>query len=181
MDRKLGWHLVKITPPYTRKGNYISGNTQFYRNDEDLPKDLVDWSITSIKRPGVRLRPYCGSAPGVEAFTSYKKQKTRPEIIYEHFTNYTLKDGLSNYNIWGIEEDADGNLWISTENGLSKFDPVTKVFVNYNEKDGLPNGHVWLVITLYKPGRKTLFCSWMVYCLFIPIVYTATPLFLRFI
>ena len=43
--------LVKITPPYTRNGNYISGNTHFYSNDEDRPMDMVAWSITSIKRP----------------------------------------------------------------------------------------------------------------------------------
>ena len=40
------------------------------------------------------------------------------------FINYTQQNGLCNNVAYGIEEDTEGNLWISTDNGLSKFDPV---------------------------------------------------------
>ncbi len=39
--------------------------------------------------------------------------------------------------IYGIVEDDNGNLWFSTNNGLSKFDPEKKSFRNYYYKDGL--------------------------------------------
>jgi signal transduction histidine kinase/ligand-binding sensor domain-containing protein/DNA-binding response OmpR family regulator len=53
------------------------------------------------------------------------------------FTSYLEKDGLSNGVVYGILEDRKGNLWLSTNNGLSMFDPVGKKFINYNVNDGL--------------------------------------------
>ena len=37
----------------------------------------------------------------------------------------------------GILEDKKGRLWLSTANGLSRFDPQTDSFRNYTESDGL--------------------------------------------
>ncbi|MBK7345129.1 MAG: hypothetical protein IPJ06_19740 [Saprospiraceae bacterium] len=37
----------------------------------------------------------------------------------------------------GILEDDRGYLWLSTNNGLSKFDPETFAISNYNRSDGL--------------------------------------------
>ncbi len=53
------------------------------------------------------------------------------------FTYFTEKDGLPNDVIYGILCDADGKLWLSTNNGLSKFDPVARTFRNYDVDDGL--------------------------------------------
>ena len=53
------------------------------------------------------------------------------------FTGYLEKDGLSNGVVYGILEDRKGNLWLSTNNGLSMFDPVGKKFINFNVNDGL--------------------------------------------
>jgi signal transduction histidine kinase len=53
------------------------------------------------------------------------------------FTNYHLKDGLPSNTISGLLIDGKGNLWISTFNGLSKFDPVKKIFKNFAVNDGL--------------------------------------------
>jgi len=53
------------------------------------------------------------------------------------FINYNEKDGLCNNVAYAIEEDLNGNLWISTDNGLSKFDPHSKKFQNFYQNDGL--------------------------------------------
>lgn len=50
---------------------------------------------------------------------------------------YTTDEGLCNNSIVNILEDKDGNLWMSTLNGLSRFDPVAKSFKNYYYNDGL--------------------------------------------
>jgi ligand-binding sensor domain-containing protein len=55
----------------------------------------------------------------------------------ETFTAYTMKDGLPNNVIYAILDDDDGNLWISTNKGLSKFNPETNEFRNYTIRDGL--------------------------------------------
>ena len=54
------------------------------------------------------------------------------------FRNYTTKDGLPNDYILSCAEDSEGNLWLATENGLSKFNPDTHVFRNFDSYDALP-------------------------------------------
>jgi len=44
---------------------------------------------------------------------------------------------LSNEFIKGITEDDDGNFWISTGNGLARFNPDTKQIKQFNPGDGL--------------------------------------------
>lgn len=53
------------------------------------------------------------------------------------FKSYTTANGLSRNAIYGCLEDAEGNLWISTNSGLSRFDPKTETFKNYSAQDGL--------------------------------------------
>ena len=51
------------------------------------------------------------------------------------FKSYTRNDGLPSDILLSVEEDNSGNLWMSTENGLSKFIPSQQRFENYNERD----------------------------------------------
>ncbi len=53
------------------------------------------------------------------------------------FSRYGKKDGLPNNVVYGILEDDDGYLWLSTNNGLAKFAPKRGTFFNYGAKDGL--------------------------------------------
>jgi signal transduction histidine kinase/ligand-binding sensor domain-containing protein/CheY-like chemotaxis protein len=55
----------------------------------------------------------------------------------EHFEAFTTEQGLANNSIRGIEEDANGFLWIATNNGLSCYHPKENNFVNYSEQDGI--------------------------------------------
>lgn len=55
------------------------------------------------------------------------------------FYNLHARDGLPSNTIRGMLEDKKGNLWISTNRGLSTYQPETKVFRNYTAKDGLPS------------------------------------------
>lgn len=56
-----------------------------------------------------------------------------------HFTHFTEANGLSDNVVYGIVPDDDGNLWCSTNRGLSRFSPSTGTFINYNESNGLQN------------------------------------------
>jgi ligand-binding sensor domain-containing protein/serine phosphatase RsbU (regulator of sigma subunit) len=53
------------------------------------------------------------------------------------FQHFREKHGLPNDVVYGIIEDDTGCLWLSTNMGISKFDPRTRVFKNYNALDGL--------------------------------------------
>jgi signal transduction histidine kinase/ligand-binding sensor domain-containing protein/CheY-like chemotaxis protein len=50
---------------------------------------------------------------------------------------FTVKDGLSNNGVLTILEDGNGNLWMSTFNGLSQFNSKTDIFKTYFQDDGL--------------------------------------------
>ena len=51
--------------------------------------------------------------------------------------NYTGKDGLPNDAIHQIIPDGYGYLWLSTNNGISRFNPETETFRNFDANDGL--------------------------------------------
>ncbi|QHT71704.1 hypothetical protein GXP67_36085 [Rhodocytophaga rosea] len=53
------------------------------------------------------------------------------------FTAYTTHDGLPSNHIVAILGDRLGNLWLSTNQGICRFTPATKVCRNYDATDGL--------------------------------------------
>ena len=48
-----------------------------------------------------------------------------------------MKEGLPNDVVYGMLEDKSGHLWISTNKGLTRFNPKTFTFLNYDIRDGL--------------------------------------------
>ena len=67
---------------------------------------------------------------------------------------FTKADGLPSNVVLGMLEDAAGNLWISTDNGLSRFDH--KVFKTYTVRDGLP-GNVFNYNSFFKDSKGEFF------------------------
>jgi diguanylate cyclase (GGDEF)-like protein len=53
------------------------------------------------------------------------------------FRRYLVRDGLANDVVYGIESDGDAKLWLSTNRGLSQFDPRTGTFKTYTRSHGL--------------------------------------------
>lgn len=54
------------------------------------------------------------------------------------FKSFSEKDGLASNVVFGIQRDSKGNLWLSTNKGICKFNPHTRVFRTYGVYDGLP-------------------------------------------
>ena len=59
------------------------------------------------------------------------------------FEALTTADGLAFAGVKVIVEDANGRLWVTTQNGLSVYDPNTRSFSNYFESEGLVNQHFY--------------------------------------
>ena len=53
------------------------------------------------------------------------------------FKTFTETEGLCNNSVLNIQKDTEGNLWISTFHGISKFNSKTEKFTNFYEADGL--------------------------------------------
>ncbi|NME68719.1 ATP-binding protein [Flammeovirga aprica] len=53
------------------------------------------------------------------------------------FDRITIKDGLPDNVVYSILEDKEGELWLTSDNGIVKYNPTTKAVKVYNTQDGL--------------------------------------------
>ncbi|MBL7857664.1 MAG: hypothetical protein JNM57_08240 [Cyclobacteriaceae bacterium] len=51
--------------------------------------------------------------------------------------NFTEKNGLPSNTVYSSIPDKHGRLWMSTNNGIARFDPVTQQFLHFTVSDGL--------------------------------------------
>jgi len=100
--------------------------TQYQHNARDEGSISSD-SILSLYQDS-RDRLWIGTAGG--GLNLY-----HPET--DTFTYYLERDGLPNGFVYGILEDDIGRLWLSTNFGISRFDPDTETFRNYDSANGL--------------------------------------------
>lgn len=66
--------------------------------------------------------------------TSFVKSQ---HVYYKHFTT---SNGLPSNTIYSIIEDKNGFIWVSTDQGVSRFDGIK--FKNFSTADGLPDNDV---------------------------------------
>ena len=70
------------------------------------------------------------------------------------FKGYTTSDGLSNNIIFGIIEDKYGEIWLTTDYGLSKFNPDNNTFKNFYRHHGfLNNQYYWSSLFINDEGK----------------------------
>lgn len=54
---------------------------------------------------------------------------------------YTIEDGLPSSHVYQVNQDEEGNIWICTPEGISRYNGYT--FRNYTVNDGLEHNDVW--------------------------------------
>jgi DNA-binding CsgD family transcriptional regulator/streptogramin lyase len=106
-----------------------AGNGPFshYRFDPANPNTLSSNEVLSL----------CQTRDGVLWIGTYGGGLNRFDWERGTFTCYLERHGLANNTVYGIIEDGAGHLWLSTNNGLSEFDPQAELFRTYNVRDGL--------------------------------------------
>lgn len=95
---------------------------------------------------------------------------------------YRVKDGLPNDNVIGLLEDKQHALWISTYNGLVRFDPARNTFQTFTTSDGLA-GNAFNYNSFLKDSRgEFLFGGYNGITSFFPdrVMTNTTPSPLRF-
>jgi ligand-binding sensor domain-containing protein/signal transduction histidine kinase len=102
---------------------------EHYCHDPGNPESISHDSVLSIYiSPGHPEIVWVGTYGG--GLNKFNKKANR-------WKSYTEEDGLSNNTIYGILEDKNRNLWLSTIKGLSRLNPETGEFRNYYADDGL--------------------------------------------
>ncbi|MEX2603689.1 MAG: two-component regulator propeller domain-containing protein, partial [Gracilimonas sp.] len=88
--------------------------------------------------------------------TLFDRDSLRLTTRNKRFKSYNMSDGLPGNEIKGILEDDHGNLWMSTNNGISKFVPGEESFFNYNLEDGL-QGTEFNTLAYYKDRQGYMY------------------------
>ncbi|MCI0693874.1 ATP-binding protein [candidate division KSB1 bacterium] len=92
----------------------------------------------------------------------------RFDMTTESFTHFTDRDGLPDNVVYAILSDRPdfplktpkedrGNLWMSTNHGLAKFNPRARTFKNFNIKDGLQDNEFNTGAYFKNPASGELF------------------------
>lgn len=112
----------------------INPKVSHWKFDEFNHNSISNNNILAIhadKRGIIWLGTYGGG------LNSYDPKKNK-------FKAFTTDEGLPNNIIFGILEDEVGNLWLSTNNGLARFNPEDESCVTYSVSDGLQgNAFFW--------------------------------------
>jgi signal transduction histidine kinase/ligand-binding sensor domain-containing protein/DNA-binding response OmpR family regulator len=107
-----------------------TGTFRHFRHDPRVAGSLSHDAIRSIlpdpRQPNRYL--WVGTAGG---------GLNRLDIDSGTFVHFTERDGLPNDVVYAVLADSSGRLWLSTNKGLSRFDPGSRQFRNYDVNDGL--------------------------------------------
>jgi len=114
-----------------------------FAHDPRNPQSLSHNEVLCLKQDR-RGRIWIGTGGGLNRLvlptpTSLNKnpRENRSNEAGATFVHYTEKNGLPSNFINGILEDEAGNLWLSTNKGLSQFNPDAEIFRNFDVSDGL--------------------------------------------
>ncbi|MBN2214505.1 MAG: hypothetical protein JW723_09690 [Bacteroidales bacterium] len=154
--------LHRIIPPITQTSEHMVHATKvfLYQNDPDNPYSLSNNWVnclhhSRIHKPGtIWLGTYGG---GLDKMIK-KRTKSTDELIIQ-FKHYREPQGLPSDIVFGISEDEHGYLWISTNDGLTKFNPETETFKYYDVRDGLPTNQFCCFMSYQNKNGKIFFPS----------------------
>lgn len=128
---------------------HVSGNQSIYWINEDDSQNLwmggeeelviYDSRSNKINRYKEHSRSFCKDSKGRIWITTLDKGLALYNKGKGNFKFYDESNGLANNQALCVMEDNTGKLWISTANGLSRFDPDKEMFHNFDKEDGLQN------------------------------------------
>lgn len=130
--------IYKVSPPFKTSGSFITGSQSIsFRDNENAPIGPGSWDVRSMLAPKTHKDQLIWIGTHGEGLFGLKEVKNDSGFYDVQVKNFTLEDGLVNDDIFGIEEDRHGELWLSTTNGLSRYNPEAGSFISYFQEDGL--------------------------------------------
>ncbi|TVR77993.1 MAG: hybrid sensor histidine kinase/response regulator [Saprospirales bacterium] len=120
--------------------NTLREEDPFYHFDQngEISKSLLSSDVSSLLADNENHSLWIGTkGAGLHIW----------DLRNEAFSYITKKEGLPNSVIYGIVSDEFNHLWMSTNNGIVRFDPSSGIFRHWTRGDGLPaeefNTYAW--------------------------------------
>jgi signal transduction histidine kinase/ligand-binding sensor domain-containing protein/CheY-like chemotaxis protein/AraC-like DNA-binding protein len=107
---------------------YDEENDRFYNQQSLISQRATSIIINDIHLSGDKI--YLGTPTGLSVLT-YRNSALQLEEFFDK------DNGLINDFICAIEEDRNGNLWLSTTTTITKYQKELKNFINYDREDGV--------------------------------------------
>ncbi|MGZ3899637.1 MAG: two-component regulator propeller domain-containing protein, partial [Bacteroidia bacterium] len=150
LSKKLGGTILclKIHGNYLFAGSVGDGlfridlrtfETKRFTEKDGLPNPSIN-AIFEDSKKNVWLGTYDGGLVKMKGFGDKDKLP-----IVEKFKNEGRAGQIASNIILGVNEDKNGNIWITTSNGLSKL-LSNNTFYNFYEKDGLANSYLYSIL-----------------------------------
>jgi ligand-binding sensor domain-containing protein/serine phosphatase RsbU (regulator of sigma subunit) len=115
----------------------------FEYSNFNLKDGLPNANINTIyedSKKNIWLGTYDG---GLVKMAAFEKDGKLP--IEKVFSNSGKKGQIASNIVLDVNEDKDGNIWLATANGLSKYIGGEE-FENFYEKDGLANSYLYAIL-----------------------------------
>ena len=115
----------------------LGGGLYHYLSESDSFKRFIISSNLEDSRNNETVLSIYEDESGTVWFGTYGGGLNRYDPNNKKFKYYTTEDGLPNEVVYGLLPDKSGNLWLSTNKGLSRFDIKEETFKSFDKKDGL--------------------------------------------
>lgn len=119
-----------------------------YRAEPGRPGSLSHTTVLSLYEDALGTL-WVGTAAGLN--------RVEPDGEGIRFVPVTERDGLPNGVIYAIQSERNGRLWLSTNQGLVRYDPVAGRFEHFTVRDGLQSNEFYSMGTAMAPGGELVF------------------------
>lgn len=116
--------LVKVSNSQTNP------KFELFQNNATDSQSLANNFVSSIVEDPTNPRQYLFVSTKGGGFDRFEKNTGK----CEHFND---TNGLTNNVVYGILVDKNKKMWLSTNRGISRFNPQTRTFQHLNKQDGL--------------------------------------------
>lgn len=110
----------------------------------------IDKDVISLYKSRMNSELWVGTSNGLFRLKSQYNKTYDVEL-------YNQNKGLPNNTIHAVQEDHFGNIWISTNSGISNWDRNRNQFKNYNKNDGLIGNEFTDGASFYGESSRRLF------------------------
>jgi ligand-binding sensor domain-containing protein/class 3 adenylate cyclase/predicted metal-dependent HD superfamily phosphohydrolase len=117
----------------------VTSNSGLYNVVERVDSTFYfkHYPINSYNEENGQITSVLQTKPGFMWLGTYGEGLKKLNLKTSDAKTWTELNGLSNNVVYGLLEDDNGFIWMSTNKGLSKFDVESEVFTTYSVKDGL--------------------------------------------